>query len=177
MIKHVYVTGAPGTGKSAISRELNNKSIPSFDIDEVEGLCHWTNKETGTRSLDYIPTQEWLEAHDWICDVEKLKEILSLHKDTVVVTGIAGNQDEFLSLFSEILVLQCTEEAILSRLKQRQKEDGNRFGEHQTERNYVTKMFQTFNDDLIIKGAIPIDANKSINFVVGTILTRLESSK
>src|SRR3989344_3397075 len=45
-MKRFYITGISCTGKSSIALKLKEKGIPSIDIDEIKGLCHWVNKKT-----------------------------------------------------------------------------------------------------------------------------------
>src|SRR5436309_1249680 len=98
----IYITGVSGTGKSAIAKELEKRGILAFSIDEAEGLCNWVDRKSQEIDNNYIPSIDWLNAHDWICNVEKLKKLLDSGKDLVIVTGISTNQDEYLNLFDKI---------------------------------------------------------------------------
>ena len=94
-MKRIYITGVPGIGKSTIVEELAKKGIFAFDIDFAEGMCAWRNKKTNEEIIgDVEYTEEWLAEHDWICNVEKLKETLKQDKEIIVAAGIARNQND-----------------------------------------------------------------------------------
>lgn len=174
MSKKIYITGISGSGKSAIAKELKNRGIFAFDIEQADGLCSWVDKKTHQRVSDYIPTRDWLEAHDWICDEEKLKEHINTAKDTIIVTGIATNQDDYLKLFDKIFLLQCKEKTFLNRLETRHTKPGeNGFGKLAAEREYALKGYRDFEDKMIKVGAIPINAELPITEVADKILSKV----
>ena len=132
----IYITGISGTGKSTLAKELSQRGVVVFDIDAVEGLCHWRHKETHKDAhYRYGIGGEWLEAHEWICDMEMLQKLLNTENGHVVVVGCASNQNEFLYLFDKIFLLQCKEETFLQRLSTR---DGdNQFAKEKSEQGIV----------------------------------------
>lgn len=167
----IYITGIPGTGKSALVKELKKRGIFAFDIDEVEGLCSWVNKETGGKVFDYTPTRAWLAAHEWVCDSEKLKEFLAKGGELVVSAGVAGNQNTYLDLFDKVFLLQSPKDVLMQRLKTRHISSGeNSFGKFEEERDYVLSNFQQFEQDLVSRGALLVDSNKDISEVATTVL-------
>ncbi|MGD0577057.1 MAG: AAA family ATPase, partial [Candidatus Staskawiczbacteria bacterium] len=169
----VYITGASGTGKSTIAEELNKRNIFSFDIDVVEGLCDWRHKETLEKPRTKYHSGDWLEAHDFFCDVEKLKKLLDVDKEFVVAVGVASNQNDFLHLFDKVFLLQCGEEIFLNRLNARTGEDV--FGRGKDEQEYLLGWHKNFEKDLIEHGAIPINTNKQIGKVVDEIIFKIKA--
>lgn len=170
----IYITGVPGTGKSAIVQVLNRRGIHAFDMDAVEGLCYWARKETPKQAEDYHPGNEWLQSHDWFCDVEKLKSILQDTPGVIVAAGISANQSDYLKLFDRVFLLQCDPETIVERLERRQKEGTNNFGAHQHEKEFVLKMNEDYHVWLTDQGAIPIDANRPLFVVADDIISKIE---
>ena len=75
----ILITGVPGTGKSTISKTLNERGITSIDFSDVPDLCCWCNKITKEK-IKYSPVKDikWLDKHERICDLEKLKNETAL---------------------------------------------------------------------------------------------------
>jgi broad-specificity NMP kinase len=168
----VYITGVSGNGKTAIVKEFNKRGVVAFDIEEIEGLCAWVNRETQKSGDEYFPTMEWLQTHDWICKIDKLKEFLGAYKD-VIVTGITTNQDDFLDLFDKVFLLQSGKETFLKRLETRHLNPGeNTFGKNQVERDYVVSGFLDFEQKLIKHGAISINSESTISVMADQIILK-----
>lgn len=163
----IYVTGVSGTGKSTLTKELNKHGIAAFDMDLVENLCYWKNRKTG-ESADYRSGigRDWIEAHEWLCDVEKLKELLNT-SDTIVILGLAANQKEYLYLFDKIILLHCNKEAFLYRLKTREGKD--EFAKNPSEQEYILSWYENFEKDMISHGALPVSTEEPLSSVVGEI--------
>ena len=173
-MKNIYITGRPGTGKSKLLLEFNKLGIKALGIDEVEGLCYWVDSKTGQKAYNHLPTQEWLHAHEWVCNIKKLEELLSTNENEILlVTGVASNQDSYLNLFDKIFLLKSTQETLTKRLIQRQYEDGNNFGKSEEERVYINNVFSDFEEGLERKGAIVIDSDQPISLVLNDILSKI----
>ena len=173
-MKKIYITGISGTGKSAIAKELEKRGVLAFSIDEVDDLCHWVDRKTGKITHDYEPTRDWLDAHDWICDIEKLKKLLSGEKEVVIATGISTNQDEYLNLFDKILLLRCSEKTFMDRMEKRHTIPGeNTFGKYQAERDYAGAIYQDFEEKLLKLGAISINVENPIDMVADEIISKI----
>ncbi|MBI3335917.1 MAG: AAA family ATPase, partial [Candidatus Portnoybacteria bacterium] len=136
----IYITGVSGTGKSTLAKELNRLGIFAIDMDTVEGLCHWRNKKTGERTYYYSGIgRDWIEAHEWLCDIEKLKKLLK--KDGLVaVLGLASNQDEYLNLFDKVFLLHCGEKTFLHRLNTRKGKD--EFARDPSEQEHILSWYK-----------------------------------
>lgn len=170
-MKKIYITGISGTGKSAVARELEKRGIYAISIDEIDGLCCWRNKKTGEQVEYFDGGKNWFENYDWMCDAEKLKELMNVDKDLVIVAGIAGNQNSYLSLFDKIFVLHCKPEIFITRVLERDTNDG--FGKSPSEQEFLLNLYQGFEKDLIDKGAIQVNVEKSVSEVVVEILSKI----
>ena len=104
MKKRYYITGVCGTGKSTVAEELNRRGIQAIDQDSKEySLCTWKHNETKEDTqFEYGIGKEYLEANDYYCDVEKLKELLDKASDTIFVCGVSANQNDYLNLFDKV---------------------------------------------------------------------------
>ena|SRR3989338_7450747 len=167
-----YITGVSGTGKSTLARELNNNSdITAFDLDD-EDLCHWRNKKTQEEAVyEYGIGKDWLEAHEYTCDQNKLKALLDRQKNHVVVLGVASNQNDFLHLFDKIFLLHCRKETFLHRLNTRG--DDNQFAKDKSEQEHLLGWYEDFEAGMLKQGAVPLDAENSTENIVKVIITEL----
>lgn len=171
-MEKIYITGVPGIGKSTIVEEINKRGIFAFDIDFAEGLCAWRNKKTGKKIIgDSQSNLEWLNAHDWVCNAEKLKQLLSQDKEIIIAAGIAGNQEEYLHLFDKIFLLQCREATFLHRQMNRKGHD--EFGKFPEERQYVLNFYKEFEQKIIARGATVINAEEPLEKVVDDIISKI----
>ena len=92
-------------------------------------------------------------------------------KDLVIVTGIAGNQNSYLSLFDKVFVLQCKPETFIKRVIERDTNDG--FGKSPSEQKFLVNLYQVFEKDLIDRGAIEVNVEKSVREVVEEIISKI----
>jgi broad-specificity NMP kinase len=159
----VFVTGVSGVGKTSVAKALADAGVTSVDMDE---LSHWENKESRER-VGWEPgsTDEWNATHRWVCDAEKLKEALS-RAENVVVAGHAANEDEYLPLFDKTFVLVCRPETIVTRIEQRTDND---YGKHPAEQQRILKWHKRFDKEMETKGAVLLDAERSLDEVVRDI--------
>ncbi|MEK7088550.1 MAG: AAA family ATPase [Patescibacteria group bacterium] len=170
-MKNFYITGVSGVGKSSVAEKLKKKGIYTIDIDEVEGLCDWINNDTQKISYWYSGIdKEFFETHKYICDKEKLVTLINKgNNNIVVVVGLVDNQSEFLNLFDKIFLFHCDEKVFLKRIKER---TNNNFGKHESDQEMILGWYKDFNKDMLNKGVISIDTDKSLEDVVKEVLSK-----
>ena len=156
-MKRFYITGVAGTGKSTIGRMLQAEGAAAFDIEDIPGLCMWQNKETGELTdRNDIGDRDaaFLAAHDWVCDAKALESHMgSYAKSPVIAVGVAVNQKEYLHLFDQVFLLQCSDDVIVQRLKTRNTND---FGKTEAEQESVLGWRPYFEKALLERGAIAV---------------------
>lgn len=167
----IYVTGIPGSGKSTLAQELNKRRVPAFDVDKIPGLCQWQDRKTHEWDVyrEEGMGRAWVEAHEWVCDPEKMKKLLT-KADTIVVLGIPSNQELYLGLFDKLFLLQCPERTFLHRLTTR---DNEFFGKDKTEQGHILVWYKKFEERMINAGATPINTEQPIEVVADIICQAL----
>lgn len=171
----VYITGISGTGKSTIAHELDKCGIRALNLDDIPGLCQYRHKETKEQVFhDSNPTKEFIETHEWVCDVELLKKLINEKGNTVVAVGIISNQDEYLDLFDKVLLLQCSPETFVRRIEQRTDKD---FGKDKGTQESLLNFYERFEERLLAKGAVPINAEAPIEEVVEQVMNEIEKEQ
>lgn len=166
----IYITGISGTGKTTIANLLREKGIKSYSIDEIPGLSYWENKLDG-KKVDYEAKLDraFIDSHVWVCDTEQLKDLID-HEGTVVVLGLAENQHEFLSLFDKVILLQCKPQTFLKRILERK---DNVFGQEKSAQEYLLNTYESFENDMIKDGAIPVNAEEPLDIVLKSIINEI----
>jgi dephospho-CoA kinase len=167
------ITGAGGTGKSEICRELKKRGYVTYDVDE-DGLARWQHNETrfihpkSSIKLDQR-TVEFLSEHDWNVPRREVEELAHTAEGKVVfLCGSMGNEDELYDLFTGVFALFVDDEILKSRLTIRTNNDWGK-QKHELEQTLI------YHHDSFAKhkkrGDIVIDTNQPIKEVVDEILS------
>jgi thymidylate kinase len=171
-MKKIYITGVSGTGKTTVAKELEKHGFYTISIDEVENLCSWVHQVTGEKHGGKYTelTLEFVDEHDWICDIEYLNKLLDKNLDIAFVLGMAGNQDEFLHIFDKIILLQCSPETFCKRIENR---TDNNFGKDKKIQQQILARYEAYAEKMMTKGAISIDTEKPIDDVVSEVISQV----
>ncbi|MFA6301355.1 MAG: AAA family ATPase [Candidatus Paceibacterota bacterium] len=171
MKKVFFITGMPGTGKSSVVKKLVKKGIFSIDADSVNGLTYWIDKRTKEKSA-WNPgmSEGWYKKHQYVCDKEKLNNLIKNNPEkTIAVAGLFNNRSELWGLFDKVFLLRCPEDIFIKRLIER---DNHNFGKHILDQENVLSWYKNFEKELQEEGAIPVDAERSMEDVVGEIFSK-----
>lgn len=165
------ITGVVSAGKSSARRLLERAGYRGIELDDKE-LSNWINKKTGDIGK-YSPgvSREWLEKYSWIVDKKKLAQILSAEEGVdVFVSGIPSNTADILDLFDAVFLLQISADTTRKRLVKRT--EVGAFGKSADEVADIMSWKDKFIKTMIMRGAISIDAEKSVSEVVEEILLK-----
>jgi len=166
----ILITGVAGTGKSTISKALNDKGIFSVDFGDVPNLCTWRNKTT-KKDVPNLPITDptWYDDHERVCDMEKLKEILNQHED-IVITGAVGSSIDHLPLFDKVILLQCRPETFTHRMETRTRP----YGKEKAERDDTIQWQKHFDPKLLTYGAIPVSTEGSLEETIERLISKIK---
>ena len=164
--KIIYITGISGTGKTTLSNEFKKRGNITIDIDDH---AHWEHKETG-KTDHWFPGKsvDFFNTHQWVCDLEKLKEIFkeNSQKD-ILVFGVVDKEEKLFPLFDKIILLTCDTRVAFKRIDDRV---DNEFGKGEVEKEWIKSWKDNFEQDLIRKGAIAVSSEDNIETVINNII-------
>lgn len=170
----VLLTGIAGTGKSTIVSMLNEKGVVSLDLHDIPDLFFWQNKKTKEK-VEYTPvvSRDWFDTVDRLCDISKLKEILSEYNDIVVAGTISSDdQESFLKVFDRVILLRANPETLLHRMQTRTNKSG--YGKTQAEQEDNIEWQKEFDPQILSYGAIPVSTEGELSDVVDNIVKLLK---
>ena len=117
------ITGRAGSGKSTVCLELRRRSQQAFDADDVPGLAHWIDRQTGqitevdhSRYVDY-------QKVGWDWDAAVMNSFLS-HRPSSFLCGSASNQLLFHDRFRQVFMLGLGPDEHRKRLETRENHSG-----------------------------------------------------
>lgn len=166
----IYVTGAPGVGKTTLQKEFEKRGFETRDIDNSNlGGPH--NKSTGQRVT--IPpadqrTPEWFNAHEWRVYPHAFDALKKEAGDkNIILFGVAASDGEILHVFDKILYLNIDDDTLSNRIANR---DGNDFGKNEFELKNIMDRKRGLDDKYSSLDIINIDASKSLDEVSQSII-------
>lgn len=163
----IFITGASGAGKSTIAKKIRAAGIEAVDIDH--GYCAWQHRE----SRAFLPVNPssfsaaFLDAHDWVCNADKVARLLAQPARPIAVVGISNNQDSILHLFNRVILLQCSADRLVERLATR---TDNGFGKTACQREMILGYHRSFEEKMIRGGAIALANDGPIEPTINRIM-------
>ena len=170
----IFVTGISGTGKSTTAKKLEERGYKTIDIDHVPNLCAWVDNNTGEKahiSNTDGPDNKFMDENDYVCDTQKLSELVP-EGETVFVFGAVGDNSDLLHMFDKAILFQCNPETMTDRLTNR---DTNDFGKNPEVQERILKWRLVFDDLMLKEGAIPVNTDKPVDEVVEEVIKIAES--
>ena len=169
----VLITGVSGAGKSTICKQLKDMGYNAFDIEGIKGLFGMYHKGTKQIFVNYDNSNpNHVKNSEWICDANRLKNLLDSKKSKIsFYCGIASNMDDIIKFFDKVIVLRPDPEILNERLKNREGSDD--IGNTQEGRDIVLGWKDWWEDQMVKKGSILVDANTSTKKVADSIINLL----
>ena len=165
------VTGNPGSGKSALARELRARGFAAIDPDHDPELAYWEGPDGKAVPLVEGPSQpdrQWLQSHRWVWNRTRMEELLRREEGPVFVCGISLNLAHVLNLFERLFLLQIDEATQEARLVAH--DSDNPPGRGDAGREQIRDGRATFQAQMIDLGAFPLDGRDPIASVADALL-------
>jgi broad-specificity NMP kinase len=169
----IYVTGAPGAGKTTLQNELKRRGYDARDLDNPAfGGPH--NKQSGERVT--IPpadqrTPAWFEAHEWRIYHKAFDELKTAAKDNdIIICGVAASDGEILHVFDKIIYLKLDDRSLTERLKSRADND---YGKNDFELQEILNRKHGLDTKYASADVTVINAEKTLTEVVDDILSHI----
>lgn len=165
----VWVTGVPGSGKSAVCAILKGQGLWAVDAD-WEGVNGWVSRATGERVVDRpqpLPTR-WRDDYAWHIDTDMVRDLAAELSDAVgFVAGTVENEADAWDLFDHVVCLVVDEKTLRYRLATR---TTNAFGKDPVELEMALAANRGAHDRYRHYGATIIDATQPVEAVVRDLL-------
>lgn len=167
-----HISGPSGSGKSHVGRELGRRGYQVIETDSEPGLSSWVNRSTGEKVTDLPPqpySKNWVDAHSWLWDALKLRELIEkIDAEPVFFAGGAHNETEFFDLFDQRFGLYADTPTLVQRLQPR---EPGRWVNGSAELRRLTEWNEQFRDYALSNGAILVDSSAPVEIVADNILS------
>jgi broad-specificity NMP kinase len=167
----IFVTGVPGSGKSAVEIQLRKRGYTSYDADSI-GAAY--NIEDGL--IVKIPpaserSPEWFQAHQWKVQRDRVEQLKEKSKNkTIFLCGTASNDEELWDLFDQVFMLHVDEASLKHRIATRKDND---YGKNEYELTKILEKYRNSFHKYDLPKVIVIDASQPLMQVVQTIIDSL----
>jgi thymidylate kinase len=171
----VYITGVPGSGKSAVCNELKRRGYTAYDTDG-DAIAFFYNNATGKAIEEHIPakdrTPEWRTQHTWMAKRNTIEGLMAdTASELIFLCGVTANDaDELWDLFSIVFALVVSDEQSLRKRITDRSEDG--YGKNPHELTDLLQWQRTAAADYEKLGAVLVDASQPVEKVVDSILAQ-----
>ncbi len=166
----IYITGAPGAGKTTLEKELRRRGFETHDMDDPDiGGAH--DKITGQREA--IPPVEdrpidWFDTHEWKTSKSAIEELRKKALDTTIfLCGVAPDDNELMPLFDKVVYLDVDEASIRKRLAERVDND---YGKTDTELEDILRRRQAMDLRYKELGVLCIDGSQEPQQIADAII-------
>lgn len=164
----IWVTGVPGTGKSAVAAALAGRGLPAYDADV--GFCLWRDRRSGAAVSAPASARPsgWTQQHAWELDARRVRRLGARHaSDIAHLCGSVENERDVWALFGHVVCLVADRATLVDRLGRRA---SGGYGTSAEELALVLSWSVTAEQRYRNYGATIVDATQSIAHVVDAVI-------
>lgn len=167
----IYITGTPGSGKSAVLRELQDRGYKAYGTDEHD-YSRWLNRKTNEVVIppEKYDLHAWYKNHEWTLSpdaITKLRHEADTSEEVVFLCGVAAGTDEVWRYFSHVIILTADAQTLKHRIANR---TDNNFGKNPEELKIILEWQDKHVGLYRERGATTVDTAKPVAEVVDAII-------
>lgn len=172
-----FVTGAPGSGKTAVTNEIAARGFAIYDTDDPNhtGMAGWHNLATGEYVAGFneiAVTEDLLATHIWrLTDVSIEDFGLRATKERLFLCGRLRDASPVIAISSSVDFLMVSAATIRQRLEERAQIPGEvEWGREEWQIERSVAVNQEIEDEYRRLGAVMIDAERPVPVVADQII-------
>jgi dephospho-CoA kinase len=166
----IYITGAAGSGKSAIQNALTDSGHAAYDTDDPAIGAPYDNQTDKVVAMPPATarTPEWFATHSWRISEQSLQNLKSHAEDnTIFVCGSASNELDILGYFDTVIGLDIDEQTIRQRIATRKDND---FGKNDYELAMILERARAIKYRYHATPVQWLNANRPLSEIIQDIL-------
>lgn len=165
------VTGISGSGKTTVARHLLQHGEVAFDSKINPGLYHFVDSEGNVARTIQLDNDEWKRRYKWSLNEPMLTKLLQEHSDArrVFLCGRA-NIYQYWHKADKVFLLRVSAPTLLRRLNNESRD--NLFAKDAVTQEQLLASLDVVQNKISQKGAVTIDAEVPIEYVVDQIFER-----
>lgn len=172
-----FITGAPGSGKTAVTAEIAARGFTIFDTDDPNrtGMAGWHNLATGKYVAGFNElevTEGLIKTHIWRLTDHALDEYKARStKELIYLCGRLRDAEQVLQASQTVIFLTVASETIIERLAKRAQIPGEvEWGREPWQVQRSIEVNHQIEEEYRNLGALMIDANRPLKDVVNSII-------
>ena len=168
----IFITGVPGSGKSAVEQGLEKLGYASYDADSIGAAYNIQNGAIVKIPPAEERTPEWFKEHQWRVQRERVEQLKQESKvKPVFLCGTASNEEDLWDLFDQVFVLDIDEQTLKHRILSRTDND---FGKNEHELEEILARHKESSRKLSLPKVTAIDASQPLDSVIQEVLDKAD---
>lgn len=174
-----FITGAPGSGKTEVTKEIALRGYSIYDTDDPghTGIAGWHNLKTGEYVAGFNElgvTEHLLETHVWKLTSDAVRDFQARSaSELIFLCGRLRDAKSIIEVSAHVVFLKVSASTIKERLDKRAKIPGEvEWGKESWQIERSIEVNQQLEEEYRNLGAIMINTEQPIISVVDEIIER-----